>query len=131
MAYELCVKTPKQTNNAQTISALVLKCKKAKWDVRERERLRRRNELVVELEDKLMVDRKREISEIEEKVAGGEMGEVEGREEKVTVEELSRKKIDDLRQAFAISDPVNLSTREVPDYLVDPISFEIMHDRKC
>lgn len=130
MAYELCVKTAKQTSNAATICALVMKCKRAKWELRERERLRRRNELLGELEDKLQIDRKRELSEIEEKMATGEMGEIEGKEERVAMEELAQKKIDDLRQAFAISDPANLTTREVPEYLIDPISFEIMHDRK-
>ena len=38
MAYELCTASTQQTSNAATISALVLKCKKAKWDIRERER---------------------------------------------------------------------------------------------
>lgn len=37
-------------------------------------------------------------------------------------------KITELRNVFAIADPTHMALREVPDYLIDTISFEIMHD---
>jgi STIP1 family protein 1 len=128
MAYELCTKSSQQTNNAATISALVLKCKKAKWDIRERERIRRRADLLSDLEGKLEEEYKRELYDVEERISKGEVGTVEGQEEKQERQMEWEKKVSDLRTAFALSDPDNLQKREVPDYLVDGITFEIMHD---
>ncbi|OCK82050.1 U-box-domain-containing protein [Lepidopterella palustris CBS 459.81] len=128
MAYDLCVKSTTQTNNAATISALVLKCKKAKWEVREKERIRRRGELLGELEEKLEESKKKDLFEIDKRLAGQEMGTVEAEEERKGVEETYNKKVEDLRTAFAISDPEHMAKREVPDYLIDAITFEIMHD---
>lgn len=128
MAYELCTKSSQQTNNAATISALVLRCKKAKWDIRERERIRRRADLLADLEAKLEAEYKKEVFDIEERIASGETGTIEGQEHKAEKKDEWDKKVADLRTAFALSDPQNLQKREVPDYLVDGITFEIMHD---
>lgn len=131
MAYELCTRSKQATSSAQTITALVLRCKKAKYDVRERERLRRRCELLGELTDKLETDKKRELDDLEERVASGEIGKVGAAEERAEIEKTAADKIGHLQTAFMISDPAELTKREVPDYLVDPITFEIMHDRMC
>lgn len=128
MAYELCTKSAQQTNNAATISALVLRCKKAKWDIRERDRIRRRADLLAELEVKLEEEYKKDIFDIEETIASGATGTIEGQERKQERKSEWESKVSDLRTAFALSDPANLEKREVPDYLVDGITFEIMHD---
>lgn len=128
MAYDLCVNSTAQTSNAATISALVLKCKKTKWEGRERDRIRRRGELLGELEEKLEESKKKELFDIDEMVANGEMGTVEAEEERESMNETYTKKVTDLKTAFAVSDPKHMAKREVPDYLVDPITFEIMHD---
>ncbi|KAF2746266.1 U-box-domain-containing protein [Sporormia fimetaria CBS 119925] len=127
-AYDLCTTSPTQTKDAATISALVLKCKKAKWDIRERERIRRRGDLLAELEQHLEDAHKRELFSIDERIASSEIGKVEGTEEKQELKQEYEKKIQELRTAFAISDPENMQKREVPDYLIDGITFEIMHD---
>jgi STIP1 homology and U-box containing protein 1 len=128
MAYELCVTSKTQTNNAAHISALVLRCKKAKWDARERERIRRRADLLSELEADLEVKHKASVSDIEEAMEKGEKGSIEASEEKQELRQQWEQKVNDLRTAFAISDPEHLQKREVPDYLIDGITFEIMHD---
>lgn len=128
MAYELCSTSAQQTSNAATISALVVKCKKAKWDIRERERIRRRGDLLSELEASLETQFKRDTDEIEARIEGGEVGRVEGLEEKEERKGEFEKKRDDLRTAFAISDPEHQQKREIPDHLIDGITFEIMHD---
>lgn len=128
MAYDLCTRSSQQTSNAATISALVLRCKKAKWDIRERERIRRRADLLSDLEATLEMQHKKEIDDIEARVETGEVGRVEGQEEKGERRREWEKKRDDLRTAFALSDPDHLQKREVPDYLIDGITFEIMHD---
>ncbi|PSN63775.1 U-box-domain-containing protein [Corynespora cassiicola Philippines] len=128
MAYELCTKSAQQTSNAATISALVLKCKKAKWDIRERDRIKRRGDLLADLESALELQYKKDADDIEARIEGGELGRIEGQEEKEERKTEFEKKRDDLRTAFAISDPEHMQKREVPDYLVDGITFEIMHD---
>lgn len=128
MAYDLCTHSSQQTSNAATISALVLKCKKAKWEIRERERIRRRGDLLGDLEAMLETQYKADIDSIEARIETGELGRVEGTEEKAERRKEWELKRDDLRTAFALSDPEHLEKREVPDYLVDGITFEIMHD---
>ncbi|KAF2197266.1 U-box-domain-containing protein [Delitschia confertaspora ATCC 74209] len=127
-AYDLCVHSAQQTSNAATISALVLKAKRAKWEIRERERIRRRGDLLGELETKLEEDYKQQKYNIDERESKGEIGQVEAEEERNDIKQTWEKKVGDLRTAFAISDPANMQKREVPDYLIDGITFEIMHD---
>ncbi|KAF2111127.1 hypothetical protein BDV96DRAFT_499816 [Lophiotrema nucula] len=127
-AYDFCTESAQQTSNAATISAFVLKCKKAKWDIRERDRIRRRADLLSELELHMEKEYKASIEEIDAGVERGETGQIEGQEEKSRRKDEWEKKVGDLRTAFALSDPENLQKREVPDYLVDGITFEIMHD---
>jgi len=128
MAYDICARSKTQTSNAFSIAQFVLKCKKAKWDLRERDRLRRRSELLKDLETKLEADQQVELDEIQTRVQAGELGDVGAMEESDAVKQAWQTKIHDLRTAFAISDPANLEKREVPEHLIDPISFEIMHD---
>lgn len=128
MAYELCTTSAQQTSNAATISALVLKCKKAKWDIRERERIRRRADLLSDLESMLETQYKKDMDDISARIEAADISRVEGQEEREERRSDFEKKRDDLRTAFAISDPEHQQKREVPDYLVDGITFEIMHD---
>lgn len=127
-AYELCVSNPAQTASAFTISALVLKCKRAKWEDRQKRRLHQRSELLRDLEEKLEQDAKREVEELHARRDAGEVGEVEMKEERDWIERGLREKVEELRSVFEIARPEEMETREVPEYLVDQISFEIMHD---
>jgi STIP1 family protein 1 len=128
MAYELCTTSAQQTSNAATISALVLKCKKAKWDIRERERIRRRHDLLSNLEALLETEFKKDTDEIEARIETGDVSRSDGQEEKAERKTDFEQKRDDLRTAFAISDPEHHQKREVPDYLLDNITFEVMID---
>ncbi|ORY03661.1 hypothetical protein BCR34DRAFT_492219 [Clohesyomyces aquaticus] len=127
-AYDLCTHSSQQTSNAATISALVLKCKKAKWDIRERDRLRRRSSLLSTLESNLESQCKRDLFEITEQASTGAIGAIEASDSKSELLKAHEQNLADLRTAFAISDPGNMAKREVPDYLIDGITFEIMHD---
>jgi STIP1 family protein 1 len=127
-AYNLCANSHTATSNAFAIATYVLKCKKAKWDLRERDRLRRRSELLNELETKLEQDRNIEFADIEERQEKGQLGDIGAKEEKDIVKKTFEDKVTELRNVFAIADPNNMAIREVPDYLIDTISFEIMHD---
>jgi hypothetical protein len=111
MAYEYCSKSVQQTSSAFAISGFVLKCKKAKWDLRESDRLRRKSELLGELEMRLAQGKAEELASITARAASGELGEVAVKEETDAAEELLRKKLEELRNAFAISNPSNLTKR--------------------
>lgn len=128
MAFELCTNSAQQTSNAATISALVLRCKKAKWDIRERERIRRRGDLLSDLESMLEIQYKKDMDDISARIEAHQIGLTESQEERSERQQEFEKKRDDLRTAFAISDPENQQKREIPDYLIDGITFEIMHD---
>ncbi|KAI9821206.1 MAG: hypothetical protein M1827_003940 [Pycnora praestabilis] len=125
-AYEICIQ--KGDSSAGNISALVLRAKKEKWEAREKERIRRRSTLLAELEERLAIAKTEEFTSIEIEWAKGELSEMEAKEAKNTSEESYLAKIEELRNVFAIADPENATRREVPEYLIDNISFGIMHD---
>src|SRR5579871_4401594 len=110
-AYELCSNSPAQTSSAFHISAFVLKCKRAKWELRERERLRGRSHLLRELEEALDASRDKELRDIEGKLNTGEMGQVAASEEREAVEKEHFTKIKELRTIFANADPSNMARR--------------------
>lgn len=108
-AYDMCITT--HSSSTQNVSELVLKAKKEKWEVRERERLRTRNAMLRELEERLEDSKTEELREIEASVKGGELTAVEAEEDKRTVEDVTRRKIEELRTLFAIADPEHLQER--------------------
>ncbi|KAI9726228.1 MAG: hypothetical protein M1835_003783, partial [Candelina submexicana] len=124
-AYNICLAT--NNGSATAISALVLKAKKEKWEKLEKERLRMRNELVVELEERLELASDREMDAIDDRRRRYEINDIELAEERQILEVVTRQKIEELRSVFAIAD-TELHRREVPEYLIDSISFSIMHD---
>lgn len=125
-AYEECIKT--SSTSAGSVSSLVLQAKKEKWEAKEKDRIRRRSDLLAELEDGLGQVAAYEKHTINARIKKGETSQTEGEEEMKEVEDSTRRKIEELQSIFAISDPENLERREVPDYLIDGISFAIMHD---
>ncbi|KAL8630559.1 hypothetical protein Q9189_003708, partial [Teloschistes chrysophthalmus] len=124
-AYKLCVKT--ESSSTQNASQLVLQAKKEKWEAKERDRIRKRSELLAELEHGLQRMKEFELGNVEfrHKDKGDS---TELREERQGVEDISRQKIEELRSVFALADPQNLAPRQVPPHLIDNISFNIMHD---
>lgn len=118
----------KAANNLSLASAFVLKCKKAKFAARERERLLRRGDVLAELEELLEQKKRASLSETEKQLQEGQIGVVEAADRRQEVLDTAEKKMDELRSVFAVADPTNHSAREVPDYLVDTITFEVMHD---
>jgi len=106
----------------------VLRCKRAKWEIQEKQRLRRRSTLLDEFWTKLDQDMKHDIATIDAEANSGAIGRVEADERRSEIRDDAQKKIDELRTVFSLADPQNFEKREVPDHLIDDISFEIMHD---
>ena len=112
----------------ETFSAFVLKCKKAKFAVRDRERLRRQGNLRAELEETFEASKQRDLDDVSRQLDAMSIGQVEATERNEEILSNFDNKIFDLRILFAAADPANQKPREIPDHLVDMITFEPMHD---
>ncbi|KAF4555516.1 Hsp70/Hsp90 co-chaperone CNS1-like protein [Elsinoe fawcettii] len=110
------------------IVALVIRCRKAKFEARQREIQKRRGDLLGELEDVIENKRRSELAAIEQRLLTGELGPVAAEEERKDAEDQTQRKIEELKNVFAIADPSNHAKREVPDWAIDTINFELMHD---
>jgi len=135
-AHEFCVRANDKSITA--ITALVLRCKKEKWEIREKMRLRGRNTLLEELLQ--LLDNKKE-QEIQDQVsAHGKDGHDERNEDKELREEYEEKqkeiekehddKVEELRRVFEKAGSIGEDgkRRKVPDWCVDDISFGVMLD---
>jgi STIP1 homology and U-box containing protein 1 len=112
----------------ETFSSFVLKCKKAKFAARDRERLRRQGDLRAELEANLEVQKQRDLDDISMRLQRCEIGNIEASERNDEINLSFDNKISDLRTLFAAADPANHKPREIPDHIIDTITFEPMHD---
>jgi len=112
----------------ETFSSFVLKCKKAKFAVRDRERLRRQGDLRAELEEALEAHKQRDLDDVSQQLDRRELGNVEAAERGHEILTAFDDKVGELKAVFAAADPTNSKPREVPDHLVDMITFEPMHD---
>ncbi len=112
----------------ETFSAFVLKCKKAKFAVRDRERLRKQGDLRAELEETLEANKQRDLDDVSQKLANGQLGQVEATERNQEIMANFDAKMAELKALFAAADPANHKPREIPDFLIDMVTFEPMHD---
>ena len=103
------------TNSPSTrnVSALVLQAKKEKWEAKERDRMRRQNALLRELEDGLQKTAEQELLALRSLAQSGDFDERECMEEKEEIESSLKKKKEDLRNVFAIADPKNMQKRVI------------------
>ena len=108
-AYSLCLKS--NNASAPSISSLVLQSKKEKWEAKEKERIRMRSELLLEVEESLNHAAAVNTANIDQKLRYHELDMATGTEEKEEIRTASRRKIEELRSVFAIADPVNLKRR--------------------
>ncbi|KAL9019067.1 MAG: hypothetical protein Q9185_003609 [Variospora sp. 1 TL-2023] len=138
-AYNLCLDAGSWNASTRNVSQLVLQAKKERWEAAERERMRRRSDLLRELEDGLLAMRSFELENWAVKHGivtpstttaseNNTTTSTAAQEEKSDILDTSRRKIEELRSVFALADPANLQRREVPDWLIDNISFCVMHD---
>ena len=104
-AYERCLET--LDRDTGLVSGLVLQAKKQKWEAKERERTRMRSELLTELEDGLLKTKKADLQYLRSQ----RLDPYEEAEQRADIELLSTKKIEELRNMFAISDPMHMERR--------------------
>jgi STIP1 homology and U-box containing protein 1 len=132
MAYEQVLHplpaTKLSPRDMETFSTFVLKCKKAKFSARDRERLRRQGDLRAELEETLERNKQRDLDLVSSQLEAGQTGQVEASERNHEILSNFDDKIAEIRALFAAADPLNHKPREIPDHLIDMITFEPMHD---
>ncbi|KAJ6012047.1 hypothetical protein N7499_012984 [Penicillium canescens] len=116
--------------NAQTenLSRTVLRAKQAIWAARETGRLREMNATLGAVEGLIEADVKRALEELEGRLERGEIGEIGFGEDRDALRADAENNIRNVREAFAVSSKGEVKERVVPDYLIDGITFEIMHD---
>ena len=108
-AYHECLLTG--SSSTANASALVLQAKKEKWEARERDRLRRRSDLLRELEDGLYRGAASERDGIIERLRTGELSESTAQEEEQELKDSITNKCNELRSVFALADPENMQRR--------------------
>lgn len=121
----LAAKSP-QTEN---LSRTVLRAKQQVWAARETRRLRESERTLAVVESLLESEAERARSELQRRLEAGEVGEIGYLEDEKALKGDVERNIRRVREAFRLaSSGGDLTERIVPDYLVDGISFEIMHD---
>lgn len=117
--------TKTSPKDLETFSAFVLKCKKAKFAVRDRERLRRQGDLRAEFENTLELNKQRDLDEVSRDLQAGELGQVEAYERNQEILTNFENKRAELLTVFALADPSHHKPREIPDYLVDMVCIDV------
>ncbi|KAI9871857.1 MAG: hypothetical protein M1830_001404 [Pleopsidium flavum] len=108
-AYDLCLSS--SNSSTRSVSELVLQVKREKWEVRERERLRTRNDMLGELEEKLEASKADDLEEISARIKAGFLSSTEAEDERNATEDSARRKSEELRSIFALADPENVQKR--------------------
>lgn len=130
-AYSLCQRGGDKgwERSLGSVAAVVLKSKKAVWELRENERLRQRNGLLEECIKGLQSQRKEELSRLAE---GQDLSDSNGIEERETQREEVmhkwEKKISEIKRVWERGVDPEGRRREVPDWAIDDITFGIMID---
>lgn len=133
-AYNLAIKDPKLNGSAVHICEALLQCRKAKWEHDERQRIRRSNGMYEEISE--FFDKKYETQKqaFTDSFQRGEIDRETYNDEIDFLEREQKEKTRDLWKIFEqdiAKDGKSLADRippPPPDYLVDPISFNLFVD---
>ena len=125
-AYSICLAT--KDSSAEVVGQFVLRAKQAVWQAKETTRLREMNETLATIETLLDSQLAREIEDLEERFRRQEIGETGRGEEVEQLHSEAEERRRNIRAAFARSGQSETQERVVPDWMVDPITFEVMLD---
>lgn len=106
----------------------MLRAKQQVWAGRETRRLREMDATLAAVEGLIESDTQRASAELQRRLEAGEMGEIGYVEDERLLREEAGRNVRNVREAFRVASRGEIAERVVPDYLVDGISFEIMHD---
>lgn len=120
----LAAKSP-QTEN---LSGLVLRAKQAIWAGKETARVREMDQTLASVEGMIEAELNRALEELQAKADKGEIGQIALGEDQRELRADAERNVRNVREAFRIASNGEIQERVVPDYLIDGITFEIMHD---
>lgn len=113
-AHGLCIETGDRSLAA--VTALVLRCKKERWEHNEKRRKREDQYLEVDVVETMEREKERALAATESE---GERGDVAAEWDA---------KITDIRRVFETARAKGEQRREVPDWLIDDITFNVFVD---
>lgn len=119
-AYDLFAHSEDGTKSLASATKLVLRCKKERWEDRERRRLRERSDLERELVALLERDRDAALAALASDSEGA------GDAERQDIEREAAAKLETLRATFQLARGEAGRRRQVPDWLIDDITFSPM-----
>ena len=125
-AYKVCLET--KDNSSEILSQFILRTKQTLWNTRETKRLRDLDSTLASMEALLQDDLDRAIKELGLQLEQGILGQTGFNEESASLTNEMLEKRSLLRSCFAKGREDEMAERNVPDYLIDNITFEIMHD---
>ncbi|KAF3278348.1 hypothetical protein TWF132_001208 [Orbilia oligospora] len=125
-AYQLAV--AQNSKSATDVANVVLEAKKQRWKKQERNRIDRDNSMLKQMKELVKRDSERKILDLREQQWDSPSGNRDLESEIAVIREDARVQMDELENVFARADPQRYKPREVPDYLMDSISFSIMTD---
>lgn len=125
-AYSICLAT--KDSSAEVVGQFVLRAKQAVWQAKETARLREMNETLATVESMLDQQLERDLAHVEQRFEWKEIGEMGRGEEIEQLHNEANERRRNIRAAFARSDDPDTQERVVPDWMIDPITFEVMHD---
>ena len=111
-----------------SILTLLIACKKRTFEARQLEHRRSKADLLTKLEQSLQETRRVNLQRIEENLRAHSIQPIQAEEERMEIESTTEQEIDSLRSIFAVADPSNHPKKEIPDWAIDTITFELMHD---
>lgn len=114
-----------QTEN---LSRTVLRAKQQVWAARETRRLREMDSTLAAVEGLIEGETQRASADLRRRLDAGEIGEIGFLEDEKILREDAAGNVRNVREAFRVASQGQVAERVVPDYLVDGISFEVMHD---
>ncbi|KAL9113005.1 MAG: hypothetical protein Q9227_002870 [Pyrenula ochraceoflavens] len=125
IAYGMCIE--QKGKDVEAMSQFILRTKQEVWRRAETIRLRGADDTLKEIEE-LLEDRcGQELQAVQQRFENEEIGETGRDEEQEVIKKEAQERLNTVRQAFAQGKEI-LQERVIPDYLIDGITFEIMHD---
>ncbi|KAK6521488.1 hypothetical protein TWF506_001700 [Arthrobotrys conoides] len=125
-AYQLAI--AQHSKSATDVANVVLEAKKQRWKKLERNRIDKDNSTLKQMKELVRRDSERKILDLREQQWDSPNGNRDLESEIAVIREDARVQMDELENVFARADPQRYKPREVPDYLMDSISFSIMTD---
>lgn len=128
-AYRFAIE--QRSPSVASIAATCMEAKKKRWEQMERRRIEREGTLLKEMTDIIERDADKQVDKILRRGLMGDTAGFEGSTVRVLEEEVrqeAREKVKTLEDVFGKAEAERCLRREVPDYLVDTITFNIMSD---